>query len=132
MAGSALQVHAEEDLRHVAGRLERGLLVRGARPAPDNAVDETLGFPVGRDQVRHEGVIRAVLVKGRIEPSRDLLPAAVDIPGPLKVVSKGIVPEGHPMLGVASAVREQGIHEPSVLVAVAARCKSVDSVRLWE
>jgi hypothetical protein len=112
VAGGALQVHPEEDLRDVLGRLHGGDHAGVDGTAPEDAAGEALGLGVGVDQLRDKLVVRQIAGEGGVEPAGDLLAPAVDVAGAAIVVAEKVVPEAQPVLGVGLVVGEQALHQP--------------------
>ena len=116
VTGSALQIHAHEDLRDILRGLHRRDLAGVDRAAPDDASGEPVGIRRGIDELGDEAVVREVGGEPRKEPGRDLFASAVDVAGAAIVIAQRVVPESEPMFGVTLVVGQQAPDEPGPFV----------------
>ena len=116
VARGTFQVDAQEGLRDVLGILDLHRLAAVHLAAPANAHGKTVRLAVGGDQFGDHAVVRFVFGQGLVKPGGDLFPTAGDEPGAAVIVSKQVIPEGQPMLGVGGVLREQLLDEQGSLV----------------
>ncbi len=119
VAGVALEIDAEKDLRRILRGLHRRRLTGADDAAPVDADEEARGI-LGRDriqQARHETVVAQVRFERREQPFRDALArCGFRVVVDAFVVAQQIVPERDPVLRVLVAVGEQRVHQPGALV----------------
>ncbi|MEC7923029.1 MAG: hypothetical protein VX496_06480 [Planctomycetota bacterium] len=109
VAGGALEIGAEKDLRDVLGRLDLRALALVDHPAPLDSADKTVASRHRTDELVDKPVVGEVVVEAPVEPLGDLPPAAVDKACSLVGVAEHVVPEGEPVPGVAPLVSEEAV-----------------------
>src|SRR5262249_19163564 len=79
VAPGARDMGAEEQLPNSLRELQLRHLAGVDVAAPLDSLDESSGFARRADQLTDELVVGLIVFNGAVEPSRDLLPAAVDV-----------------------------------------------------
>ena len=119
VAGIALEIDAEEDLRGVLGGLDGGCLAGADRAAPVDADQEAFGIGGGGriQELFNEPVVGQVGFERAEQPGRDgLAGGGFGVVVDAFVVAQEVVPEGDPVFGVFSVVREQSLDELAAFV----------------